>query len=244
MVTIVCVIAVAVYGSGASPFEEFEDIIALCLVCLRYVVPIVQLILWFYHGRHRQNADDETNSIIFTRFGIRSTHNAGSSSRSARPDLEAGDAGAGTPTSGLAAVGDTSHRSRSKAAKATTVGVYEAAKTVDDDESEVDDEHSRLTLTGPERAAAAQLGSIAHGLNDSPANVSDSDDGSLTAGTDALDNVLRTHLRATRHHASGSMDAIDSFGLSPRSPGAGVGDGDSPQEIQSPFVVGRQMAAF
>ena len=70
--TVICIIAVFVFTAGSSPFEDFEDVIALGLVCIRYVVPIVQLILWFYHGRHKQHNNDEENSVIFSRFGIRS----------------------------------------------------------------------------------------------------------------------------------------------------------------------------
>ncbi len=73
MVTIICDLSVGIYYGEDSPFQEFEDVIALCLVCLRYVVPIVQLILWFYHGRHRDATDDETNSVMFSRFGIKAT---------------------------------------------------------------------------------------------------------------------------------------------------------------------------
>ena len=76
-------------------------------------------------------------------------------------------------------------------------------------------------------------------------DLSDSDDGSIHGGRgDVLDNVLLSHLHATRRNSigGGSLDAIDALGGTPMSPNP-----LSPRSaaaFHSSFVVGKQLATF
>lgn len=317
MVTIICVISVGVYASGSSPFEEFEDIIALCLVCLRYVVPIVQvqswllsvqnrflrarvcdphawrshkqyltcalskrvfvarrassspsfylccaalvqLILWFYNGRHRYSADDEDNSVMFSRFGIKATGSdvtptmavsAPSGLGRAAIIGRGGDALEAGRRKNKNSPRRNSRRKHARAQHATvTVGAAaghgrgrgETEEDDDEEEEEYSELDERAALnTDAELRAAGGVGM--HALDD----LSDSDDGSIHGGRgDVLDNVLLSHLHATRRNSigGGSLDAIDALGGTPMSPKP-----LSPRSaaaFHSSFVVGKQLATF
>ena len=265
-VTITCIVSVAVYSSGASPFEEFEDIIALGLVCLRYVVPIVQLILWFYNGRHRALTNDEENSIMFSRFGLPSMHNT------QPPRQRVSDGGANgeeVQEDAVQLTAETDGEGEVELAphphpvpRLDNANSNSNGKRVHRNSGAEGGGMRRPSHLGVELAMNAAAVATASGV------ASDSDDSSYGGGRrDMLERVLVTHLHATKHHGDTPHDALGSMAMASELAQGGMGNqsagynrvdsagGDSEADtsedmrtrakrIQSPFVVGKQMAAF